>query len=159
MEREILLISDDKYSSEIECEFAKRGFTLMNNNDNCDGASIVFCYKVLGRKMMEEINRLNKNYMLLVLIPDDRNIKSIYCDKPTLFIQNDGSDAIHNAFNLFGNISDISFVVKNIVEWADILLADINRFGMPCFNKIKAEEISCRMISFDDQYPAEFKLV
>ncbi len=159
MKREILLITEDEHETELVNELSKKGHAIVNDMRNGSETTCVLCYKYDGKEMMELVNGLSCSYSLLILIPKDKGIKTIFNDKPTLFIHGKGSEAVQNAFNIFGDIDDVSFVAQNVSEWLDILLDDIERFGLPYFNKIKAEEISCRMISFDNQYPVEFKLV
>lgn len=159
MKKEILLITEEEYRKELTNEFYKRGYDIVTDIHEGLETTIIICYKCESQEMMKVINDLTCSYSLLILIPKDNLIKRIFCDKPTLFIRNIGSDVVQNAFNIFGDINDISFIVQNVGEWSDILLRDVEKFGLPYFNKIKAEEISCRMISFDEQYPVEFKLV
>lgn len=153
--------------TEAECEeilleaFKKHGFEVVGVNDlGSETVDLLFCYKMTReglKQKLEEIQQIQYNALAIAYLFED--VKEVFCNKPTLIIKDDSQLAKTNIFQKIINKDEIGILVKETCEWFDILAKDIKKYGVPLFYKIKSEEVSCRMISFDEQYPIEFKLV
>ncbi len=158
MKQKVYILSDEESNELMLQEFEKNGFEVVNgNNVGVEQTELLFCYKMTRDELKQRLNEVQYNVLAIAFLSED--VKEIYCDKPTLIIKDKFQLVKSNVFQKTIDREDIRTLINETCGWATVLIKDINMHGMPLFNKIKAEEVSCRMISFDEQYPIEFKLV
>ncbi len=160
MIHKVYILTDEEYDEKITQEFQENGFEVIGVNSMInESVDLLFCYKMSRDVLKQKLNETRIQYSMLAIAYLSENVKYIFCDKPTLIIKDASQIKKTNVFQKEIRKEDTCTLIREISEWVKVLDEDIRKHGMPLFYKIKSEEVSCRMISFDEQYPVEFKLV